>query len=1492
MPIACSIAASIPPSLPSARPEPWAYFAHTFRRDGAAALFAAAELILPALARGEAIDAAALRAAMEAAFGGSDAAGLWAWKDAYEACEAAGVLFLRRFGPAMRMRSPAAQLTMLAKVAALLPSQTRRSEESHTLQQFSTPIGLGCVAAAAAAIRPGDLVLEPSAGTGLLAIWAELAGAELALNELAEARAGLLARLFPACAVTRHDAEAIHDRLDAALRPSVVLMNPPFSARQHVEGRSAEVALRHVASALARLAPGGRLVAITGASLSPDGPAWRDSFARLQERARVLFSAEIAGSVFARHGTTVGTRLTVIDRVPAADPTSFPSQVGRAENLATLLDWVTRFVLPRSQIAYAPTLPGFGSREVTRIAPARRAPQPRAMLAVAVEPDAEEIAYELVDAAPLDGGRLTEALYEPYAVQSIRIAGARPHPTPLVQSVAMASVAPPQPRYHPRLPERVVAKGLLSDAQLESVIYAGEAHGSHLSGHFTVDAMWDRLTAADPDAEGVVRFRRGWFLGDGTGAGKGRQVAGVILDNWHQGRRRALWLSKSDKLIEDARRDWTALGGERHQIVPLSAFRQGTPIRLDEGILFATYATLRTEERQEKPSRVRQIVDWLGADFDGVVAFDEAHAMANAGGGSGERGEMAPSLQGRAGLRLQHALPDARVLYVSATGATGVQNLAYAQRLGLWGTGDFPFPTRSDFVAAVEGGGIAAMEVLARDLKALGLYAARSLSYHGVEVELVEHALTPEQVAIYDSYAAAFQVIHQNLAKALEATNITGQGGQALNRHAKAAARSAFESNKQRFFGHLLTAMKVPTLIAAIERDLADGCAPVIQLVSTGEALLERRLATIPAEDWTDVQVDVTPREYVLDYLLHSWPTQLHELRSDPEGDLFSVPATDDQGRPVLSREAVERRDRMIERLASLSPVQGALDQVVQRFGTDRVAEVTGRTRRIVRTKGPDGEVRLAVEARPASANLGEAQAFMDGAKPILVFSDAGGTGRSYHADLGCRNRRRRIHYLLEPGWRADAAIQGLGRTNRTNQAQPPLFRPVTTDVKGERRFISTIARRLDSLGAITRGQRQTGGQGLFRSQDNLESDHARAALRQFYRLLHAGQVEDCTLDRFEQATGLDLRDRDGSLREELPPISQFLNRCLALPIALQNQLFARFEALLDARVEAMVAAGTFDTGVETLRAESLTIDERRALYTHPGTGAVTQVFRILRRDRNEPMPRSEALQFGRERGARLLVNTSSQRAAIAIPAPTIMRDDGGPDHRVRLLRPLGRESLDTDSLARSHWREADTGHFARAWDSEVEAAPAFRDSTFHVVTGLLLPIWDRLPDESPRVYRLQTDDGERVIGRLIAPDALATLRGRLGVDADAPSLTPDEAWAAVLDHGTVLHLAGGASMGSPSATRTGDACGGDLQLRRSLVSGRHRVELAGVVSASVDAFKALGLTTEIIAWTLRLFIPVTDAGPVILAAVLARHAILRRVSKASPSSRRKQRGD
>ena len=1192
------------------------------------------------------------------------------------------------------------------------------------------------------------------------------------------------------------------------------------------------------------LPDGGRLVAITGAGLSSDNPAWHDAFVQLQERARVVFSAAIDGRVYARHGTTVDTRLTIIDRVPANDPAIFPSSPGIATDPAVLLDWIARFVPPRASVA--PTSGVRVPRATLRALSARPAVQRFRPAAAPVPIEAVELAYEPCEWVQAEGGYITDTLYEGYSLQSIRIAGAQPHPTRLVQSAAMASVAPPKPSYHPHLPAAVVGDGLLSDAQLESVIYAGEAHTGHLAGSWTVDETFDVVSAAPDDAENAVRFRRGWFLGDGTGAGKGRQVAGIILDNWLQGRRRAVWISKSDKLIEDAQRDWSALGQERLLITPLARFKQGTPIRLAEGILFTTYATLRSEARETKASRVQQIIDWLGRDFDGVIVFDESHAMANAAGEKSERGDKGPSQQGRAGLRLQHALANARVLYVSATGATTVHNLAYAQRLGLWGGADFPFATRAEFVQAIEAGGVAAMEVLARDLKALGLYASRSLSYEGVEYELVEHTLTTEQTRIYDAYAGAFQIIHNNLEAAMQAANVTGETG-TLNPQAKSAARSAFESAKQRFFNHLITAMKTPTLIASIDRDLAAGHAAIVQIVSTGEALMERRLADIPTEEWGDVSVDITPREYVLDYLAHSFPTQLYEPFTDGEGNLSSRPVFRD-GQPVQCRDAVERRDRMIERLAALPPVQGALDQIVQRFGTEQVAEVTGRSRRIVR-KGD----RLCVENRAGSANLAEAQAFMDDEKRILVFSDAGGTGRSYHADLGARNRRLRVHYLLEAGWKADTAIQGLGRSNRTNQAQPPLFRPVATNVKAEKRFLSTIARRLDTLGAITRGQRQTGGQGLFRADDNLESVYGRAALRQFYVLLYGGKVQGCSLQAFQDATGLTLTDNDGSLREELPPITTFLNRLLALTIDLQNTLFTVFEGLLTAKIEGAVASGTYDLGVETLTAESLSIVERRTVYTHPQTGAETQVFTIARRDRNKPLTLDEALERASDPRAKLLVNSQSGRAAVQVPAPSLMLDDGEVERRVRLLRPMERSAISVATMAQTHWREAGRDAFAAAWQEEVASVPEFSTSTFHVVTGLLLPIWRRLPDEGCRVYRLQTDDGARVIGRLVSPAWVAQ-----AVETDAPTLSPADAWTAVLDGRTILELADG------------------LQLRRVKVMGEFRVELIGFTDGMVDRLKAMGLISEIISWRLRLFVPVGANGPAILGTVLDRHPLAR----------------
>src|SRR3546814_18970635 len=131
------------------------------------------------------------------------------------------------------------------------------------------------------------------------------------------------------------------------------------------------------------------------------------------------------------------------------------------------------------------------------------------------------------------------------------------------------------------------------------------------------------------------------------------------------------------------------------------------------------------------------------------------------------------------------------------------------------------------------------MELVARDLKALGLYTARALSFAGVEYEILRHELTPDQIAIYDSYADAWAIIHRNMERALELTSVVdGIENATLNSGAKASSRSRFESPKMRFIVQLLLSMKYPTIISAVRAHIADGQSVFLQLMPHAESLL------------------------------------------------------------------------------------------------------------------------------------------------------------------------------------------------------------------------------------------------------------------------------------------------------------------------------------------------------------------------------------------------------------------------------------------------------------------------------------------------------------------------------------------------------------------------------------------------------------------------------------------------------------------------------
>ena len=638
--------------------------------------------------------------------------------------------------------------------------------------------------------------------------------------------------------------------------------------------------------------------------------------------------------------------------------------------------------------------------------------------------------------------------------------------------------------------------------------------------------------------------------------------------------------------------------------------------------------------------------------------------------------------------------------------------------------------------------------------------------------------------------------------------------------------------------------MKLPTLIAAINLHLDRDEVVVVQLVSTAESILDRRLDSLSPEERAELDLDLSPLDAVIEYLERAFPTQQMQVFVDDTGTQRSAPMFDEEGRPVHNQTAIARRSEMIEHLCAMPPIKPALDGIIEHYGPERVAEVTGRSKRLITQS--DGQQRL--ETRSPRTNQSETDQFMDGRKPILVFSDAGGTGRSYHASLDAACQKRRIHFLLEPGWRADRAIQGLGRTHRTHQANTPLFRPVTTNCKGELRFTSTIARRLDSLGALTRGQRQTGGQNLFDPADNLESEYAKAALSTWFALLADGKLKSATLIDFQRRSGLKIVSEDGILEEDLPPIQRWLNRILALPIGMQNAIFEEFLGLVEARVSAAREAGSLDVGVETLRVEQAEVVEDIVLRTDGRTGATSHLLQLALKTRARPITLERVLERrDYADGCILLHNTKSGKAALAEPSRHFMTEQGELIRRVILHRPLRREYHHFDDLAESAWEEAPRRSFDQLWQSEVaELAERLTTETVYLATGLLLPIWSSLPIDYLEVRRIVDEEGRSWLGRMVHELDVAKLLEKFDI-ASTVELSSDTIIKA-LSESRIIPIK------QPF----------EATIKCSRVAGEQRYEIVGAPVDQLPWLKSIGCFTEIISFRTRVFIPTATASSVI----------------------------
>jgi predicted RNA methylase len=246
---------------------------------------------------------------MSSAYGGGSATGRWSWKQATDLIEAAMSSVL--------LDGNHQTLSDFRHLQSLVPHHRVRSEEQMELQQFSTPLQLAWICRELAQARSADTFLEPSAGTGILAAAgiSRLKGMKpetLILNEISTMRSNLLREVFPNASIHSIDGEYINDLIPKDESPDVISMNPPFSVSLGRSKRNSDACFKHVRSALLRLKPGGRLVAIVAHWMSPEKhPEW---FARLP--AQLELSIFVQGKHYRFHGTTMDVRILVFNKIP------------------------------------------------------------------------------------------------------------------------------------------------------------------------------------------------------------------------------------------------------------------------------------------------------------------------------------------------------------------------------------------------------------------------------------------------------------------------------------------------------------------------------------------------------------------------------------------------------------------------------------------------------------------------------------------------------------------------------------------------------------------------------------------------------------------------------------------------------------------------------------------------------------------------------------------------------------------------------------------------------------------------------------------------------------------------------------------------------------------------------------------------------------------------------------------------------------------------
>lgn len=441
----------------------------------------------------------------------------------------------------------------------------------------------------------------------------------------------------------------------------------------------------------------------------------------------------------------------------------------------------------------------------------------------------------------------------------------------------------------------------------------------------------------------------GFLLGDNTGVGKGRQICGVIEYNFFKGYKKFIWLTINKSLLSSVIRDINDIG-LKNKIKILELPKTAEQKILDEGILFITYKNLISKNRYE------QVKKWLGDDFNSVIVLDECHSGKN--------------INSKIGITLNKLEKDykmAKFIYSSATSFSEPKHYNYMPRLGLW---DQQFSNSfENFKNCIGKGGYGAAELVCCNLKSLGKYCSRSLSFENVNFSIEKINLSKEETELYNQYCDVWCKLHKTKSK---------------------KDLIKYWNNHQKFFLHFLLCLKIKKCVQITKEALKNNIAVVIGLFSTGTSAL-KRFNNDKYEEFSTLR----------DILLQT-------CNKDDESENFKN-----------IRESIDK----------LKFYKNPLDELIELLGgKDLVAEITGRDKYFLNGKfvnrNPNKENVKEMEDFQKGS--------IKGGKDIAIISESASTGISLHCENNNKKRLHIILQLPWSAEKALQQLGRTHRSNQT----------------------------------------------------------------------------------------------------------------------------------------------------------------------------------------------------------------------------------------------------------------------------------------------------------------------------------------------------------------------------------------------------------------------------------------------------------------------------